>query len=415
MAATPGKKVKQGIETYLQTSQNLQQAKDQPLTDPMANIAKGVTQQTVAAAEGASKKRDQVAEMTDPTKLGETVKVDPSAYQAPSQMSVTTGDPRQKGLAGFLGLDPESVTKQEGTTLGRIKDVVAGETTRIQDVAGGIREDKDKGLQGIEKALSEATGRVKDIEGRILGSNVSVGQVAPQSTLETNAILQQQGLAAQDPRSNVDALAALFGINYDPRLAGLASQIYGGEVAQVRGEAAQNVDQLAAAKAGRDSAMERYLGTVKEGQENVGKAREQLGKNIDEFIKGSEEKLKKFEEKKTEEAKASSQAEIKRIGDEGVQLATGLNKAFYDAVKKGDGAAQQKAIADLEAIVATMQKFGLSDPKVINTLKGIKNDYTKRTSLKPTGPGPDAATIPVTAGAQKINPIAVEDGMFWTN
>lgn len=416
MAATPGKKVKQGIETYLQTSQNLQQAKDQPLTDPMANIAKNVTIQTQQAAGQASKARDKVAEQTDPGRLGETVKVDQAAYAPPTQpqpksFGLQGSQPQTsvqgavntqlgQGLQGFFNL-PDAYSSAVTARGNEVSGQAADLRTTAGTQANAIQAAKEGELAGIEKALREGTGRITDAQGNIIGSNVSLGQVAPQSTLETEALNRQAKLAAQDPRSNIDALASLFGINYDPRLAGLSSQVYGKDIAQVRGEAAQRTGEQQAAEKGRASAMERYLGQLKTGQENVGKAREELGKNIDTFKKDAERQIKDIE---TEGGRAASQdADFARrsIINKGTELAGAASDAGYAAIRSGDTKALNQALSDLKGIKETLTKLGLPSTHLDSIIDKLGKESTKKTQAKQ----PASAKLP---------PIEADSGL-WTN
>lgn len=416
MAATPGKKVKQGIETYLQTSQNLQQAKDQPLTDPMANIAKNVTTQTQQAGQQAQKARDKVAEKTEPGKLGEIVKVDQAAYAPPTQQQPKSfglqGSQPQtsvqgavntqlgQGLQGFFNLPDaysSAVTARGNEVSGQAADLRATAGTQ----ANAIQAAKEGELAGIEKALQEGTGRITDTQGDIIGSNVSLGQVAPQSTLETDALTQQAALAAQDPRSNIDALASLFGINYDPRLAGLSSQVYGKDIAQVRGEAAQRMEEQQAAEKGRTSALERYLGQLKTGQENVGKARETLGKNIETFKNDAEKQIKDIESKAGVGASQDARFARRDIINKGVELAGVAKDVGYAAMRSGDTKALSQALSDLKGLKETLDKLGLPSAQLDSTIAELSKGSSKKQTKQ----------APASTAAPQI----VSDSGFWTN
>ena len=98
---------------------------------------------------------------------------------------------------------------------------------------------------------------------------------------ESGVLGNQEALASGvNSTSNIDALRSLLGMGYDPRLAGMASQVYQGDIATAKGEAAQEVTQRGQAEANRTGSMEGYLKAVEQGKKNIASVYDDASRSI---------------------------------------------------------------------------------------------------------------------------------------
>jgi hypothetical protein len=153
-----------------------------------------------------------------------------------------------------------------------------------------------------------------DEGGNVVGSQRgNIGQVGELGLNEIEAQARQADLASQKTTSNVDALSQLLGWNYDPNTAALDSQVYQGDIAGIRGQAAQDVQAGKSAEKGRTSAVEDYLTNLTQGKKNVGEVKTSKLEETDKATKTANEAIDRALEtatntikNKTEKAKVDN-------------------------------------------------------------------------------------------------------------
>lgn len=317
MAATPGKKIKQNVTTFEQTAQNLQsQAKADPLTNVLGGVSKNVTAATQKAAEGATQQAKTVAEGSGKDALGKAFTVNQAAYTpqkvtAPTVTPVATAQLPAGKPTTIETLSELPTAYTVDTTPGKadISNQVQTAKTGLSSQAATDYGTLSSAMDPITKMLQQQGQQTTDSEGNVIGSTAGVGQVAKQSDLETQAQMRDEALAAQRQNSNLDALALLLGVNYDPRTAALNSQIYGGQVAGLRGEAAARAEQQRVAEGARTSGLEQWLAETERGQQRVGDYTTAQQKEIDRLVEAGGKEA----EAQGEQALSDLEAEAEKV------------------------------------------------------------------------------------------------------
>jgi hypothetical protein len=149
----------------------------------------------------------------------------------------------------------------------------------------------------------------------------------------------------------------MLGMTYDPRLAGLTSQVYQGDVAQARGEAAQAVAGREQAESFRTGALEKYIGELSEGGKRVGTARDEANKAYDAQLTDAEKRIQ------AESDKASGQVESEAAAASG-RVSEVQNKANIEKVKKDEAKAEGVVKNLAPQISSGLDKFFAGRPNL---------------------------------------------------
>jgi hypothetical protein len=293
MAALPGKKIRQNVTTFENTATNLgAQAKADPLTNVLGGVSSNVTKSTQQAAAGANQQEKNVAQGSGQDALGKAFTVNQSAYQPQAVKAPTVApiaQPAAPSIAKPVTIETLSALPTEynvDTTPGKasISQQVQDNKTALSSQGATDYGTLSNAMDPITKSLQQQGQQTTDKDGNIIGSTRGVGQVGQYSDLETQAQMRDQALATQRQNSNIDALAMLLGVNYDPRTAALNSQIYGGQVAGLRGEANARNEMQKSAEGARTTGIENWLAETERGQQRVGNYTDSQRKTIDDLI-----------------------------------------------------------------------------------------------------------------------------------
>lgn len=323
MASYGKKPPKQDVSTFLQTAENLQESKKAPLSNLSSTVAQGVTGATQKASQQATQETGKIAAATGKDALGKPFTVNQSAYTAPSAatyapapVSTTTAPTTTQQLATNLS----SATYDPSQALADVSNQAQQARSAVEATRSESRKEAEGRFDPLSQYLTEAEKGKRvtyDAAGNIVGSERgTVGQVGALGTNEAAAQQLQENLAAQDRRSNVDALSALLGWGYDPDTAALDSQVYQGDVAKLRGQATEDTLQGKFAEKSRTASVEDYLKSLTEGKKSVGEAKTGRLEEIDETAKKANKEIEAALEDATKTIKdKTTKAKIKNIDE----------------------------------------------------------------------------------------------------
>jgi hypothetical protein len=386
MAALPGKKIKQNVTTFENTAANLSgQAKSDPLTNVLGGVSSNVTKSTQQAAAGANQQEKNVAQGSGQDALGKAFTVNPSAYQPQAVKTPTIApisQPAAPSIAKPVTIETLSALPTEynvDTTPGKaaISHQVQDNKTALSSQGATDYGTLSNAMDPITKFLQQQGQQTTDQDGNVIGSTRGVGQVGQYSDLETQAQMRDQALATQRQNSNIDALAMLLGVNYDPRTAALNSQIYGGQVAGLRGEANARNEMQKAAEGSRTTGIENWLAETERGQQRVGNYTDNQRKTIDDLITAGGTSLDASGEAAlTELEQNATKVKGQAKKDTQNQVATGLSQLVdAEQITPYDTAAMDK-LMNTRIVGQNKQQAD-----VINDFKKVQNKLTRMVEL----------------------------------
>lgn len=213
---------------------------------------------------------------------------------------------------------------------------------------------------------TDATGKLAQTNSDIstmLASQPTQGlaNAGTQSALENQSANLNQVLNQSPNTSNLGALSALFGQNYDAsRYGGLDSQIYGNQVQQMRQQAAQNQQGTQLANQGQQAAIKEYLGDISGAQTGLNNWDTTQGNNINTDLTGTQAAIEAARQDaigKRPDLDTESNEIQKLVGSnfQGLEnlynpeIAQSAGAADRSNAYKAQYAAQQKAKADAAA------------------------------------------------------------------
>ncbi len=263
-----------GLQTFLSQTQYLQQQKK-----PEEKLGQGLLQQAGTETQATSQRNEKIGEKTQETqKIGSEFQ--PVEYKAPtvakpdvSNTALTTGGSLGAyGIGKAVSTAPSSQDSNiiqgiinEGSvknapTIGELQTQAANKITefqqgaqqRIQDYSANVGQEISQSAAAAQSGLTNQYNTASNALQSSIDASKNIGQVGQLSSTEQQA-QGLQNVLNQYGTSNIEALSALLGgRTLTPEELALTSQVYQGDIQNLRGQAEQQNIQAERVKSMRD-------------------------------------------------------------------------------------------------------------------------------------------------------------------